>query len=452
MQRWGVKPTLLHQRREEARRAADKTRGKGTGGEASGGGMERTAAACSIRSLPGEEGEQVAADKDACALHLKLEVLLFGARVPGAPRKLGQTGHRQGVGTHAASTGRERGGERGRENYTSQSAHEEICKLVEATVDSAVDVGVDMAMSESWPSASASRSSPSISSQIAAGQIGGNVSGVEVGSGREEQGAEQARARRDLMLERQLRLCSAVCTDSKRLPLHLLCANHSVTAAALRTLIWAAPFVAAVPDRHGLTGLHVLCCNRRVTSELLGIVLAAFPSAARLPCFAGFLPLHYLCSSPSADGAMVRQLLSAYPGAVAKLKGGDANILHLISGTRIDLGARQLRGGGLEGEDVDRKRRGKRGDMLKVAVECDNKFREFEFNLASGPHVGTCGPLGGGGGEGDVVGGETRFRRELPCVTLSVPERAALLKGQILEEIQAHRQGKPLEGEAEGIP
>jgi hypothetical protein len=164
---------------------------------------------------------------------------------------------------------------------------------------------------------------------------------------------------------------------------------------------------------------------------------------------------------------MVRQLLSAYPGAVAQLKGGEASILHLISGTRIDLGARRLRGGGLEGEHVDRKRRGKRGDMLQIAVECDNKFREFEFNLASGPHVGTSWtPIprsmkasttiaasehkGGGGGEGDVVGGEIRFRRELPCVTLSVPERAALLRGQVLEEIQAHKQGKPLEGESEG--
>jgi hypothetical protein len=461
MQRWGIKPTLLDQRREEARRAVDKTSGKGTEGDAAGGGMEGAAAASSIGSLPGGEGEQVAACKDACALHLKLKVLLFGARVPGAPRKPGQTSHRQGVGTDAASTGGEREGERVRETYTSQSAHEEICKLVEATVDSAVHVGVDMAMSESWPSASASRSSPCISSQIAAGQRGGNVSGVEVDSGGEGQGSE-------LMEERQLRLCSAVCTDSKRLPLHLLCANHSVTAAALRTLIRAAPFVVAVPDRHGLTALHVLCCNRRVTSELLGIVLASFPSAARLPCFAGFLPLHYLCSSPSADGAMVRQLLSAYPAAVAKLKGGDASILHLISGTRIDLGARRLRGGGLEGEDVDRKRRGKRGDMLQVAVECDNKFREFEFNLASGPHVGTSWTpiprrinasatiaasehiMGLGRGEGDVVDRETRFRRELPCVTLSVPERAALLRGQVLEEIQAHRQGKPLEGEPKG--
>lgn len=62
---------------------------------------------------------------------------------------------------------------------------------------------------------------------------------------------------------------------------------------------------------------------------------------------------------------MLKLLLHHYPGAIDKVK-GDATIMHLISGLRIDVAARRLRGGGLEGEEVDRQRRLKRFHMLQV--------------------------------------------------------------------------------------
>ena len=80
--------------------------------------------------------------------------------------------------------------------------------------------------------------------------------------------------------------------------------------------------------------------------------------------------------------------------------------------------------------------------LVQVAVEADNSFREFEFNLESGPRVGAqwtpvprrinLVPETAGGknraGRGDL-GAETRFRRQMPCVSLSVPERASSLRG-----------------------
>jgi len=325
-------------------------------------------------SLPVRGGEEVTAVEHACALHLKLDVLLLG--VHSARARRGPASKGPETGKHAFPT-----------TYTSRSADSEICNFVTATVHSALDIGVDMAMSESWASGSRGTTvcgseaslgltslvhdtleqavltgvdlavTPSPGGSSASGSIVhgdariGNE-GITVGArhfGTDLSGSSSASAltlpgqnmqrgtwdnnatansgarggmrvrgefadgvtvdsrgqgeehTRVTMVERQLRLCAAVCTDSGRLPLHLLCANHCISAAALRTLIQAAPFVAAVPDRHGLTALHVLCCNRRVTAELLGILLAAFPSAARLPCFGGFLPLHYLCSSPSGS-------------------------------------------------------------------------------------------------------------------------------------------------------
>jgi hypothetical protein len=90
----------------------------------------------------------------------------------------------------------------------------------------------------------------------------------------------------DMLPNERLMLLSAVCTDTGRLPLHFLCANHAITPDALRTLLTAAPWTAAIPDRHGLTALHLLCCNRRVTTGLLEMLLKALPASARLPCHA----------------------------------------------------------------------------------------------------------------------------------------------------------------------
>ena len=89
----------------------------------------------------------------------------------------------------------------------------------------------------------------------------------------------------DMLPNERLMLLSAVWTDKGRLPVHFLCANH-FTPDALRTLLNAAPWTAAIPDRHGLTALHLLCCNRRVTTGLLEMLLTALPASARLPCHA----------------------------------------------------------------------------------------------------------------------------------------------------------------------
>ena len=100
------------------------------------------------------------------------------------------------------------------------------------------------------------------------------------------QSMRSAGADMPMLPNERLMLLSAVWTDKGRLPLHFLCANHAITPEALHTLLTAAPWTAAIPDRHGLTALHLLCCSRRVTTGLLEMLLKALPASARLPCHA----------------------------------------------------------------------------------------------------------------------------------------------------------------------
>jgi hypothetical protein len=99
---------------------------------------------------------------------------------------------------------------------------------------------------------------------------GGGGGGCGGGGGGGEGGGEND-AKIEIR-ERQM-LLGSHSNQRGRVPLHLLCANHSITPQALVTLLSAAKWAACVPDTAGMTALHVLCCNRRVTSELLEVQL-----------------------------------------------------------------------------------------------------------------------------------------------------------------------------------
>ena len=137
---------------------------------------------------------------------------------------------------------------------------------------------------------------------------------------------------------------------------------------------------------------------------------------------------------------MLRLLLQAYPQAVKKLGKGQATVMHLIASSRIDCSARRLRGGALEGEGESMTRRRRRGEMIKVALEYEHMINEFEHDL-SYPRVAAWRPIPteikGNKDVGDYE--QSRYRRALPCVALSLVEKAKALRHKVIELVQNRR-------------
>jgi hypothetical protein len=308
-------------------------------------------------------------------------------------------------------------------------------RLVRETMQHAINDSLDMAVSTSAASGSQHGS--------VVGQPDGNTSGMgqSICSAREHGGAQQESGSRSAAEQRKMKL-AAQQTAACRLPLHLLCANHAITCKALALLLEAAAWAAAVPDRHGMLPLHVLCTNRRVSFELLEMLLAVFPAGARMPCSTGQYALHYLSQSPAADARMLGLLLRSYPQGISILGRNGSTVVHLLAASKVQAGARRLRGGALEGTDAEVKRRRRRQEALQVAVDYDNRNRELEFDQPSGPHVGydwkpvptkiryTAANSAGSRSE------ELRYRRVVPCVVLSAKERASRLRDSAVASIQ----------------
>lgn len=336
---------------------------------------------------------------------------------------------------HTASPAHDGGSDSGFDDRSvTSSAASMTGRLVRDTLQQALKDSLEMAQS---PSAAGSSQTCSV-----IGQHDDKVEMRSSSSFKEHRGAQRTGLGGWSALKaRKVKLASQQ-TDTWRLPLHLLCANHAITCKALAVLLEAASWAAAVPDRHGLLPLHVLCANRRVSFHLLRMLLVAFPAGARMPCGSGQLPLHYLSQSPSADADMLGLLLQAYPQGISKLGRNDSTITHLLAASKVQAGARRLRGGSLEGTDAELRRRRRRQEVLQVAVDYDNLNRELVFDLPSGPTVGadwhpaptkikgTLATAAGGGSE------QHRFRRLLPCVVLSVKERAIRLRDSAMLSIQ----------------
>ena len=307
-------------------------------------------------------------------------------------------------------------------------------RLVHETMQQALNDSLDMALSTSAASGSQHGS--------VVGQPDGNSS--EIGQSscrlREHGETQQESGSRSAAQQRKMKL-AAQQTAACRLPLHLLCANHAITCKALALLLEAAPWAAAVPDRHGLLPLHVLCTNRRVSLQLLEMLLAVFPAGARMPCSTGQYALHYLSQSPAADAHMLGLLLRSYPQGISILGRNGSTVVHLLAASKVQAGARRLRGGALEGTDAEVKRRRRRQEALQVAVDYDNRNRELEFDRPSGPRVGydwkpvptkirgECSKL-------CSRSEELTYRRVVPCVVLSAKERASRLRDSAVASIQ----------------
>ena len=310
-------------------------------------------------------------------------------------------------------------------------------RLIHETIQQAMEDGAEMALS---PSAGWSESSSMAKEACRGGETGGAHASVVRRPGEKEVDPGE-KSRRKMKL-------AAHAAEMLRMPLHLLCSNHAITGKALTLVLEAAPWAAAVPDRHGLLPLHVLCTNRKVTPALLATLLAAFPQAASLPCNTGLLPLHYLSQSPAAEAEMLRLLLEANPHAVTKLGRGGGTILHQLAASKVHAGARRLPGGMLEGTEAELNRRRRRQHNLELLVRYDNRTREQSYDQPSGPHVGDAWapvPTKIKGATSDAVGNGSaeRFRRVVPCVALSAKERAMNLKRsvQILIENRGAHEG-----------
>ena len=116
----------------------------------------------------------------------------------------------------------------------------------------------------------------------------------------------------------------------------------------------------------------------------------------------------------------------------------------MIAASKVHTGARRVRGGALEQEGAELTRKRRRQALLKVALEFDNLLRELEYDLPSGPHVGCAWtPLStrvkaSSSLSPPAATCAVAYRRVVPCVALSVKERAKKLRDEALQLVQNH--------------
>ena len=102
-----------------------------------------------------------------------------------------------------------------------------------------------------------------------------------------------------------------------RTPLHVLCANPTVTPELLRLLLKRCPAAARKIAEELGTPLHCLCTNVEVTPECLEELVAANPRATEEKDGTGRTPLHALCLNASArKAALLPVVLAASSDAV----------------------------------------------------------------------------------------------------------------------------------------
>lgn len=119
-----------------------------------------------------------------------------------------------------------------------------------------------------------------------------------------------------------LRLCledhdASAIDDVGRTPLHVLCANPTVTPELLRLLLKRCPAASRRIAAELGTPLHCLCTNVEVTPECLEALVAANPRATEVRDGGGKTPLTALCGNPTAaKPALLPLILAASSDAV----------------------------------------------------------------------------------------------------------------------------------------